>query len=819
MAVGHLTVTRSWRLSAADVARVAIVAGGYFGVAKLGLLVAFANSSVTAVWPPSGLALAAAVIWGWRIWPGIALGAFLANLTTQGSVLAVCGISLGNTLEPLVGAYLLSRIDFRRSLERIRDVLALVVLAGAISTLLSATIGIASLAADGHIHHGMLFTNWRTWWLGDFGGVVLVGSAILVLTSPIRLPVRRLWVTEAAALVAAMAGASALVFSGGALGAYATLPLLFWTALRFGQPGAVCGGLIVAAFADAFAANGQGPFIVHSPDSSLLNAQAFVCIAVASALLVAALRSEQRGAEEAEEELRIALRAQQRQDDVLREAQERFRGAFEHAPIGMALVATDGRWVRVNRALCDIVGYSERELLERRFQDITHPDDLETDLEQLRRMLSGEISSYQLDKRYIHRDGRIVWITLSVSVVHDADGEPVYFVSQMEDITERKRSQLAVEATLEVARAVEGETELDRVLELIADRSRALVEASGLAILLADGEQFVVAAAVGSVDRSLIGRRVDVRRSLAGRVVATGQAQSLDPLASPAGFALGALGVSALSVLAVPLRYRGEILGVLEALDRIGGPRFVEDDERLLLAGAASAASAIATAQSVGRERVRRTLRAAEDERRRWARELHDETLQALAGLRVLLSSAGRSDDVGALRRAATAALEQLDTEIEGLRVLISELRPAVLDELGLKAALEALAERTRVRYSIEVTTAIDATLTDRALDPELETVVFRVAQEALTNAVRHADPAEIDIRLERRDGLVRASITDDGDGFDIAQATEGLGLLGMRERVSLVGGRFELRSSARGTDVTIVLPTSAPFAPAPLGL
>jgi len=567
-------------LTSRDTVRVAIVAAGYFGVAKLGLLLAFANSSVTAVWPPSGLALAAALVWGPRIWPGIAVGAFFANLTTQGSVLAVCGITIGNTLEPLVGAYLLSRVDFRRSLERIRDVVALVVLAGGLSTIISATIGVASLDADGLVAHGTLFTTWRTWWLGDLGGDVLVGSAILVLTSTLRAPRRRPWQAEASVLALALTGISALVLSGGALGPYAVLPLLFWIALRFGQPGAVCGGLVVAAFADAFTANGEGPFVSASRDSALLSAQAFVGIATASALLVAALRSEQQTAEAAEEELRIALRARERQDEMLREAQERFRGAFEHAPIGMALVAPDGRWLRVNGALCDIVGYTEDELLARSFQDITHPDDLETDLDQVRRMLSGEIRTYQLDKRYIHRGGRVVWVTLSVSLVHDSAGDPLYFVSQIEDICERKRSQMALEATVEVATAVTGETELDRVLELIAERSRGLVDASGLAILLTDGEDIAVAAVAGSLERALIGKRIDARRSLAGRVVATGQAQWLDPRASPGGFALGALGVRATSVLAVPLRYQGRMLGVIEALDRIDGPWFAEDDEQ-----------------------------------------------------------------------------------------------------------------------------------------------------------------------------------------------------------------------------------------------
>jgi diguanylate cyclase (GGDEF)-like protein/PAS domain S-box-containing protein len=126
---------------------------------------------------------------------------------------------------------------------------------------------------------------------------------------------------------------------------------------------------------------------------------------------------------------------------ALAEEGERFRAAFEDAPIGMALVAPEGLFLRVNRTLCELTGYSESELLERSFQDITHPDDLDADLDQVQRVLAGEIRSYQLAKRYRHRDGRLVWVMLSVSLVRDRDHRPVYFVSQIEDITARKQAE------------------------------------------------------------------------------------------------------------------------------------------------------------------------------------------------------------------------------------------------------------------------------------------------------------------------------------------------------------------------------------------
>jgi PAS domain S-box-containing protein len=118
-----------------------------------------------------------------------------------------------------------------------------------------------------------------------------------------------------------------------------------------------------------------------------------------------------------------------------------FQSAFEFAAIGMALVSPEGKWLQVNRAICEITGYSEAELLERTFQDITHPDDLEADLENVRKMLAGEIKTYQMEKRYLHKNGSVVWILLSVSLVWTTSGEPLFFISQIQDITRQKASE------------------------------------------------------------------------------------------------------------------------------------------------------------------------------------------------------------------------------------------------------------------------------------------------------------------------------------------------------------------------------------------
>ena len=230
------------------------------------------------------------------------------------------------------------------------------------------------------------------------------------------------------------------------------------------------------------------------------------------------------------------------------------------------------------------------------------------------------------------------------------------------------------------------------------------------------------------------------------------------------------------------------------------------DDERLLQSFAASAATAVATARTVEEQRLRDAMQAAEAERRRWARELHDDTLQGLGGLRMLLSAAGRTQDPERLRAAVAEAVGRIEEEIHGLRGLIRELRPAALDELGVAAAIEGLAARTTERTGIAVAAEVELGPDRHA--PELETAIYRIVQEAVTNAVRHAGARRVEISVREADGALHARITDDGRGFDPVAPRNGFGLTGIRERVALVHGELEIASSADGTTVTAALPT-----------
>jgi two-component system, OmpR family, sensor histidine kinase VicK len=280
--------------------RLALVAGAYLGMAKVGLSLAFENSSVTAVWPPTGIALAALIVWGFRIWPGVALGALLANAWTGVPLVTVLGITTGNTLEALVGSYLLMRVaHFRPSLERVRDVLALVTLAALLSTVISATVGVSSLRLGDALPAEALTSTWRVWWLGDLGGDLLVAPFLLVLAARPRLNFEWRRIAEALGLVVVAIATSVVVFSQEASLTFLVLPPIAWAALRFRQQGAAVASLIVAAVSVWFTAHGMGPFAQESPDTSLLLSQTFMGIAAVTGLVLAAITREREGAEEA----------------------------------------------------------------------------------------------------------------------------------------------------------------------------------------------------------------------------------------------------------------------------------------------------------------------------------------------------------------------------------------------------------------------------------------------------------------------------------------------------------------------------------------
>ena len=382
---------------------------------------------------------------------------------------------------------------------------------------------------------------------------------------------------------------------------------------------------------------------------------------------------------------------------------------------------------------------------------------------------------------------------------------------------ELQRTVEALDATMQIARALGGETDLDLILGLVAKRGRALVSARALVIEHERGGEMVVAAGAGDLPTGLIGRRVDTEDSLASAALRVSRTLRLEDQPNLARFerhGLGRLGVKASAGLVVPLLFRGRGYGVLIAVDRVEhGPAFSKDDQRLLEAFAASAATAVATAETVEAERRRQRLAAAEQERAHWARELHDETLQNLAALRLGLAAQLQGSGPDTVIEAVREAVTQLEREIRTLRALVTDLRPAALDDLGAQAAIEDLAERAQGR-GLDVDLAIDLAY-EQGREPdrhetEVETAMYRIVQEALTNATKHGDAKRAHVEVVEENATVRVTVRDDGRGFDPLGHSDGFGLIGMRERVELLHGTLEVTSSpGQGTTINATFPVN----------
>jgi signal transduction histidine kinase len=383
---------------------------------------------------------------------------------------------------------------------------------------------------------------------------------------------------------------------------------------------------------------------------------------------------------------------------------------------------------------------------------------------------------------------------------------------------ELQRTVDTLEATVQISRALGGQTDLGPVLELVAKRGRALVSARALVIELERDGNLEVAAAAGELAGGLVGAKMPLKGSVAAAALRTGRTQRLEHELNRVRFneyGLGRLDFDVEGGLIVPLIFKGRFFGVLIAVDRLdGGPQFTAEDERLLESFAASAATAVATVQSVALERRSQRLAVAEQERARWARELHDETLQGLAALRLGLAAARRAGSRDALNQAVEASIGQLETEISGLRALITELRPPELDQLGPTAAIEALAERV-AKHGLDVDVHVDLAQDERGAarrhTPEVETTIYRIVQEALNNAVKNGHARRGVVEVIESGTTVVVTVRDDGVGFDAIEPTDGFGVLGMRERTELLDGTLEIESApGQGTVVRATLPIPA---------
>ena len=409
-----------------------------------------------------------------------------------------------------------------------------------------------------------------------------------------------------------------------------------------------------------------------------------------------------------------------------------------------------------------------------------------------------------------------------------AGGAP--FTAEDEELTTMLSSQAAVaienarlyeaatrwltqlESLNEIASALASEVELSRVLELVASRLRELVHARLVLIALpgSDGATLVVRASDGEGADEFLGIRLERDGSKTGKVLERRRSERVDSMIDDFEIDQDAgRRLAARTGLFVPMLLRDRAIGVISAHDKEGSDaRFTEEDVRLAEAFASRAAVAVDLSERVASDALRRVVSAQELERQRLARELHDETGQALTSILLGLKAVEDAKNPSDLEAAAGQLRELVVSTLQDVRRLAVELRPKALDDFGLVPAIERLVETFREHTGLEV--HLEPQLGSERLPSDVETTLYRITQEALTNVVKHAQARHVSIVLTRRDGSVAAVIEDDGRGLGSGDDSSGLGLLGMRERIALVEGRLEVESSpGSGTTLSIEVPIS----------
>jgi two-component system, NarL family, sensor histidine kinase DevS len=366
-----------------------------------------------------------------------------------------------------------------------------------------------------------------------------------------------------------------------------------------------------------------------------------------------------------------------------------------------------------------------------------------------------------------------------------------------------------LESLDEITSAMLTEIEPARMLQLVVEHAAPLLDARFVAVLVtADDGSLEIASAEGEGTEELVGLRISAEGSRSGRVFQEATAVRIDSvLDDPEADAELMRKVGARAGLWAPLVVRGEVLGVLVALDRRRhDPRFSDADLRLAQRFAARAAVAVDLSRRVARTTVRRFVDGQEQERRRLSRELHDETGQALTSILLGLKAIEDAQGTDGFRAALDELRELVVATLQDVRRLAVELRPKALDDFGLVPALERLAGTFAEQTGIEA--HLESRLPDSRLPSDVETVLYRVVQEALTNVVKHAHAGHVSLLLHSKAGKVAVVIEDDGRGFATdAEAGEGIGLIGMRERVALLGGRLEVESGESGTTIVVEVP------------
>ena len=753
--------------------QITIVFVAYFAAGKLGQATAnIRSSNLGPVWPAYGIALAALLLYGYRVWVGIAAAAFLVAFLSAVPHVAAVGQAAGATLAALIGAFLLRRIaKFDSSLSRLRDALALIVLGALGSAMVSASIGVSTLYAAHVRAYTGIGSAWLIYWLGDSTGVLLVTP--LVLTAPNLLRIRtRVRIAEFAALLLLLTLVCIIVVGDLPLIpvklhflAFAVLPFVIWAAIRFGVSGAAMSTLIVSAIATVATAFGFGPFAQNTSFTNAVLLDVFFAVLSVSGLTLAAVIAEREKAESERERL---VREQ-----AAMEVRLRLATIVESSDDAIISKDLEGVIVSWNRGAQRIFGFTEAEAVGQPITIIIPPELQEEENKILQRLRAGE-SIEQYETLRVTKEGKKVNVSLMICPLKDSTGRIIGASKIARDITERKQTQDNLRESEERLRLA---VETGRMYAFEWDPATDLIERSG---------------ECSDIFSWIDDSAHDTGRQFAARV----HPDDRERYVATTETGLTAASPTYQTSYRV-LRPDGSVTWLEES-----GRAFFDAQGKMLRAiGIGVDVSDRKHAEEAILGIGRKLIEAHEQERTRIGRDLHDDIVQRLVLLAIELGGVQQDVPESASElRTRIGTLQNEATQITNdVQLLSHELHSSKLDYLGIVGATKNFCKEFGERQKVEIDFQSHDLPT--GLPRELSLSLFRVLQEALRNATKHSGIKRFEVRLWGSTGEIHLNVSDLGAGFDTetAMKSTGLGLTSMQERVRLVGGELSINSQPKG--------------------
>jgi PAS domain S-box-containing protein len=764
-------------------AQIAFVFAAYLIAGKIGQAATNIRSgNIGPVWPAYGVALAAVLLGGYRVWPGIFAGTILVDVLSPVPLVAATGQAVGSVLAALTGTFLLRKIvGFQLSVSRLRDALGLIVFGAFGSATVSATIGVSVLYATHVQSYSGLGRAWLIYWFGDSTGGLLVTPLALTFFSLLKLrPWRRS--AEFGALLFLLSLTSLLIFSDSLLLemeldvlAFAVLPFIIWAAIRFGISGASLATLLVATLATVETGLGYGPFAQNSAFTNAVLLDIFFAVLSVTGIVLAASIAERE-------------HAQQERERMVREQsamEARLRFAIIVEASNDAIIGTDysGIITDWNKGAEKLYGYSAGEAIGQSIFFLAPPDYVDNCAPVLKKVQQGHsVSHYETIRR--KKDGTFVPIALTASPVFAPDGQIVGLSAIDRDITERKRQET--------------------ILRNSEERLRLAAQAGNMFAYEWDAATDVIVRSEESAN--ILGIDQSVRL--------TGE-QSLGRI-HPDDRERVAAAVANLNAENPRLKISYRILRPDDTeiwVERNSLAHFDEHGSILRIVGMIADVTERKRAEAALSSARLRLIEAQEQERTRIARELHDDIGQRLALLTVeldLLQNGANGVSVEVKER-----LEQLGKQSAEIasdtQSLSHELHSARLDYLGLTAAVKGFCREFSKRQQMEVD--FKSHDVPASVPSDISLCLFRVLQEALNNSAKHSGAENFVVRLWGAPNEICLSVRDSGAGFDSEAVKEshGLGLVSMEERLAMVNGSLYIDSHPNiGTTIYARVPLNA---------